>query len=121
MGDFYYPMPIKSMFENFPVSKFVYDSPLYYIVASQTSNSNNSANLKQSFKIFLVVYQGPRWSCSMKMNEGEKSRDTVPLRLTYYKYFLYTVHCCLSLPSCKYFLHTVQCSRSLPFCKYILL
>jgi hypothetical protein len=59
MGEFYHPKPIKSMFENFPISKFVYDSPLYYIAASQTSNSNNSANLKKKIKIFLVVSQGP--------------------------------------------------------------
>jgi hypothetical protein len=67
------------MFENFSISKFVYDSPLYYLVVSQNLNSNNSANLKQNWKIFLVVYQGPRWSCSVKKNEGDKSRETVPL------------------------------------------
>jgi glutathione peroxidase-family protein len=70
---------MKSMFENFHISKFVFDSPLYHIALSQTSNSNNSANLKQNFKIFLVVYQGTRWNCFIKMNGGEKSCDTVPL------------------------------------------
>ncbi len=71
---------MKLMFENFPILKFVYDSLLYYIAASQTSNSNKLANLKQNVSILLVAYQGPRWSCPMKINGGEKSRDTVPLR-----------------------------------------
>jgi hypothetical protein len=58
-----------SMFKKFPISKFVYDTPLYYIAVSQTLNLNNSVNLKQNLKIFLVVYQGPRWSCSVKKKE----------------------------------------------------
>jgi hypothetical protein len=74
------------MFENFPISKFVYDSlqytVLYCIAVSQTLNSNNSANLKQNMKIFLVVYQGPKWSCSIKKG-GEKSRETVPLTIAH--------------------------------------
>jgi hypothetical protein len=47
------------MCENFPISKFVYDSPQYYMAVSQTLNLNNLANLKQNLKILLVVYQGP--------------------------------------------------------------
>ncbi len=61
------------MFENFLISKFVYDSPLYYIRVSQTLNSNNSANSKQNLKILLVVFN--------KKNGGEKNRETVPLRI----------------------------------------
>ncbi len=48
------------MFENCPRIYKKIDSPLYYIAASQTSNSNNSANLKQNLIIFLVVYLDPR-------------------------------------------------------------
>jgi hypothetical protein len=51
-----------SMFENLPISKFVYDSPLNYMAVSQTLNLNNSANLKQNLKIIFKVYQSPRWS-----------------------------------------------------------
>jgi hypothetical protein len=42
----------------------------------------NLANFKQNFEIFLVVYQSPRWSCSMEKTGNEKSRDTVPLKKT---------------------------------------
>ncbi len=68
------------MFENFLISKFVYDSPLYYIAVSQTLNLNKLAKLKQSLKICLVVYQGPRWRCSIKKQGVEKSRETFPLK-----------------------------------------
>ncbi len=47
---------------------------------SKTLNLNNSANLKQNLEIFLVVYQGPRWSCSIYKKGGEKSRESVPLK-----------------------------------------
>jgi hypothetical protein len=74
---------MQSMLQNFPISKFVNDSPLYYIAESQTLNLNNSANSKQNLKMFLVVYQDPRKSCSIKENGGGKSRETVPLNLWY--------------------------------------
>jgi hypothetical protein len=77
------------MFKKFPISKFVYDSQLYYIAVSQTLNLNNSANLKQNLIIFLVVYQGPRWNYSVKKKGGEKSRQTVPLTCI----FVVTVAC----------------------------
>jgi hypothetical protein len=48
-----------------------YDSLLFYIAVSETLYLNNSANLKQNLKIFLVVYQRPRWSCSVLKNGGE--------------------------------------------------
>jgi hypothetical protein len=66
------------MFENFPISKnlFMPRGNIICIAASQTSNLNNSANLEKIVKIFLVVYQGPRWSLK---KGGEKSRDSVPL------------------------------------------
>ncbi len=57
------------MFEHFPISKYVYDSQQYYRAVSQTLSLNNSANLKQNLKTFLVVYQGPKWSCSIKKKE----------------------------------------------------
>jgi hypothetical protein len=53
---------------------------IIYVAVSQTLNLNNSAKLKQSLKIFLVVYQGPRWSCSIKKNGSEKSREAFPLK-----------------------------------------
>jgi hypothetical protein len=49
---------MKSMFENFPISKFVYDSPLYYTAVSQTLNSNNSANTK--FENIVSGVSGPQ-------------------------------------------------------------
>ncbi len=80
MGEFYYPMPIKPMFENFPISKFVHNSPLYYITASQNSNLNNSANLKKkNLKYFWWFIRAPDGVVLWKWTEV-KNLDTVPLK-----------------------------------------
>jgi hypothetical protein len=52
MGEFYYPRNMAHMFENSPGIKIIFDSPLYYLATSQTSNLNNLANLKQKSKLF---------------------------------------------------------------------
>ncbi len=43
------------MYENFPISLFVYDSPLYYIAAGKTLNSN-----KTKFKNIFVDLSVPQ-------------------------------------------------------------
>jgi hypothetical protein len=48
------------VFKNFPISKFVYDSPLYDLAMSQTSNLNNSANLNQKFENIFLGLSGPQ-------------------------------------------------------------
>ncbi len=68
------------MFQNFPISKFVNDSPLYYIAESQTLNLNNSANLKQNLRIFFGGVSGPQIELFNFKKVGETSRGTVPLR-----------------------------------------
>ncbi len=45
---------------------------------SQTSNSNNSANLKPNLKKNLDTNQGPRWILLMKKTRAVKSRAIVP-------------------------------------------
>jgi hypothetical protein len=79
MGGMYYLRPMISLFEKFPSSKFFFDFPLYYIVASQPLNLNNTANLKQNPKRFCMFNQRPIWSCIIKKSEDKKTRDTVPL------------------------------------------
>ncbi len=48
--------------------------------ASQTSNSNISANSKPNLTNFLNMNQGPRWVRLIEKSRRQKSRATVPLR-----------------------------------------
>jgi hypothetical protein len=64
-----------------------FDSPLYNAAGSQTSNSNNSANLKPNLKRIEDMNQGQKWTLLMKKNRAEKSRATVPLREIFNPFF----------------------------------
>ncbi len=77
------------MFENCSISEFVYGS-LYNIVASQTSDSNNSANLKTKFKNIVGGLSGPQMEFFYEKNGGNKTRDTVTLRLIFYSMYRVT-------------------------------
>ncbi len=81
--EFYYPRPMTLMFENSPSIEKKFDSPLYYIAASQTSNSNNSANLKQDFDNIFGGLSGHQIELFYRKKGAEKSRDTVPLMYSY--------------------------------------
>ncbi len=74
----YYLRPMISLFEKFPTSKFFFDFPLYYIVASQPLNLNNTANLKQNPKIFCMFSQRP--ICS-SFEKKRKTKNLVTLSL----------------------------------------
>ncbi len=58
-----------------------HDSPLYFTAESLSKIENISVNSKPNLKLFYVNFQGPRWSCFMERNGGEKSHDTVPLKM----------------------------------------
>ncbi len=78
MGDLQYPSPMRIMYLNSPNLQSFFDSPLHNAAGSQTSNSNNSANLKPNLKKILDMNQGPRWTLLMKKTRAVKSRATVP-------------------------------------------
>ncbi len=79
MGDLQYPSPKKIMYYNSSNLQSFFDSLLHHAAGSQTSNSNNSMNLKQKTKRFEGVNREPRWILLMGKTVGKKSGATVPL------------------------------------------
>ncbi len=65
MGELYYPTPTLQL-------TFYVNSPLHYPAGSQTSNSNNSMNVKQKTKKILVCESGDQVGTSGGKNHRPK-------------------------------------------------
>ncbi len=69
------------MLENSPISKCLLDVPLYYLAGSQTSNLNNSANLKPILETFYVTSRRPIWGWLINKNRGKQNLATLSLSI----------------------------------------
>jgi hypothetical protein len=72
MGDLQYPRPMRIMYKNSPSLQSFFDSPLHNVARSQTSNSNNSANLKPNLKKKLGYESGPKMDTCDEKNQSSK-------------------------------------------------
>jgi hypothetical protein len=70
------------MFEKLPYFRDSSRLPGVFITGESITNTNNSTNIRKNSKSFLGMPFGTRRSCLMKKTGDEKSRDTVPLKLS---------------------------------------
>ncbi len=72
MGDIQYPSPMRILYSNSPNVQSVFDSLLHDAAGSQTSNSNNSANLKPNLKKNFGYESGSKMDTFDEKNQSCK-------------------------------------------------
>ncbi len=62
-----------------------------FITGESITNTNNSTNIRKNSKLFLCMPIGTRSSCMIKKTGDEKSRDTVPLVLSFSFFMCFSI------------------------------